>query len=151
MTGVKRFRFALAGLEKVRQARVDTARLVLARTEAAKRVEEERIMRLEQRIEKTVVDSSREGILDVTAVLEEERFVDELKRQREEALTRLDQWIESVDRDRAHLVELRKEAKALERLRERRYLEFVQEVLREEGQLTDEAASVGDWRMRKEA
>lgn len=151
MNHVRRFRFALAGLEKVRQTRVDAAQLILAQTEAGKRVEEERIMSLDQRIEQTVTDASREGDLDLSTILEEETFVDELKRQREEALTRLDRWIAAVDHERARLVEARREKKALERLRERRYLEFVQEVLREEGQVTDEAASVGDWRMRKEA
>lgn len=149
--GVKRFRFALQGLERLRQARVDQGRLVLARSEAARWAEEKRIMSLEREMEETAGASSREGILNTTGLLEEERYVGELRRQREGAQERLAQWITAVEEDRQKLLRARKKHKAIERLRERRYLEFVQEVMRGEGKVIDEAASVADWRRRKAA
>jgi len=148
---VKRFRFALSGLEKVRQARVDEARLVLARSEARKRGEEVRIMTLEQKIKETAAKGNRDGVLDMTELLEEQEYLRDLRRQREDALTRLDGWIQAVEQDRQRLLQARREHKALERLRERRYLEFVKEVLREETQTTDEAGSYGHWDDRKRA
>jgi flagellar FliJ protein len=148
---VKQFRFPLAGLEKVRQAREDQARLALARSEAAQRAEEDHIMRLEQEMVHTAKASAREGVLNVDELVAEERYLGELRRQRTEALVRLEQWIGAVEQDRQRLLQARKERKALERLRERRYLEFVQEVLREEGQLTDEAGSVAHERNKNAA
>ncbi len=148
---MKRFRFRMQGLEKVRQARVDCARLALARSEKTRRAEEERIMKLEQGVQETTAAATREGVLDMTELLAEQRYIAELRRQREDALQRLEAWIATVEQDRQRLLQASKEQKALERLRERRYLEFVQEVLREESQVSDEAAAVSDWRQRKEA
>ncbi len=148
---MKRFRFALQGLEKVRQAKVDEARLALARSEAARQAEEGRIMSLEQGIEATAAEANRVGVLDMNALLEEERYVGELRRRRAEALERLETWIAAVEADRTRLMTARKEQKALERLRERRHLEFLREVLREEAQTLDEAAGQADWRARKGA
>jgi flagellar export protein FliJ len=146
---MKRFRFALEGLEKVRQARVDEAQLALARSEAARRAQEGRIMSLEQEIATTAAESKREGILDMNALLEEEQYIDDLRRQRGEALERLETWITAVEADRQRLLNARKEQKAIERLRERRYLEFMREVMREETQMIDEAAGKADWRARQ--
>lgn len=148
---MKRFRFALEGLEKVRQARVDEAQLALARSEAARRAEEERVMSLEQDIATTAVESQREGVLDMNALIEEEHYIDDLRRRRSEALERLETWITAVEADRLRLLNARKEQKALERLRERRYLEFMREVMRDETQTIDEAAGKADWRARQVA
>ena len=148
---MRRFRFALQGLEKMRQARVDEARLTLARSQGAQRAEEELIMNLGQEIENTAAEATRDDILDMTELLEEQRYTGELRRRRADALERLEGWIAVVEGDRQRLIKASQEHKALERLRERRYLEFVQDVLREEGQITDEVASTGDWRRRKEA
>lgn len=148
---VKRFRFALQGLEKVRQARVDAARLALARSERTRREEEERIMSLEQEITATAADAKRDGVLDLNVLLEEEQYIDDLRHRRGEALERLETWIAAVEADRQRLLRARKERKALERLRERRYLEFVREVMRDETQSIDEAAGKADWRARQAA
>ncbi len=148
---VRRFRFALQGLEKVRQARVDEARLALARSEETKRAEEVRIMGLEQEMAATAVGSKRDGVLDMNALLEEEQYIDDLRQRRGEALERLETWIAAVEADRQRLLRARKEQKALERLRERRYLEFVREVMRDETQTIDEAAGKADWRARQAA
>ncbi len=148
---MKSFRFSLGALEKVRQARVDQARLELARSEAAKQAAEEMIMNLEGEMKGTAARASRDGILDMTAIMEEQAYQDDLRQKREETRERLQQWISQVEEDRQRLMKARKEHKALERLRERRYLEFVQEVLRDENMNSDEAASIADQRQRKEA
>ena len=148
---MKSCRFALSGVEKVRQARVDAAGLALAHSEAAKRAQEDRMMRLEQEMVSTATASSREGVLDVPGLLREEQYVGELRRQRDETLGRIEQWITVVEQDRQELLKARLERKALERLRERRYLEFVKDVLRDENQVTDEAAAVGHERAKEAA
>ncbi len=145
------FRFSLAGLEKVRQAAVDRAELALARSEAAKRAEEGHIMGLEQAMVSAATASSREGVLDVGGLMEEEAYLHQLRRQRSEAMGRLEQWIASVERERQGLLQARRERKALERLRERRYLEFIKDVVRDENDVIDEVASVNHQRARQAA
>lgn len=148
---MRTFRFSLAGLEKVRQAAIDRAELELAKSEAAKRAEEEHIMGLEQAMVSAATASSREGVLDLGELMEEEAYLHELRRQRSEAAARLEQWIASVEGDRQRLLQARRERKALERLRERRYLEFVKDMLRDENDVIDEAAGVNALRARQAA
>jgi len=108
-------------------------------------------MKLEGKMKGTAEKASREGVLDMTAIIEEQVYQDDLRRKRDESRERLEQWMAQVESDRQRLMGARKEHKALERLRERRYLEFVQEVLRDENIASDEAASIADQRRRKEA
>ncbi len=93
----------------------------------------------------------REGRLDAAALVAEDRHIAGLRDQRGAALGRLQRWITAVDRDRRVLLGARQELRALERLRERRYLEFVREVLREEGQALDESGAVRFVRQRQAA
>jgi flagellar export protein FliJ len=139
---VKKFRFALSGLEKLRQAGVDRAFAELARSERARLKEEEGIMRLNAAMVENTGVYPRNGRLDGAALAEESRYLGTLRTRRQVALTRLEDWITTVERDRRQLTHARKELKAVERLRERRYLEFVREVLREEGRDLDEAGGV---------
>ncbi len=108
-------------------------------------------MSLEQEIAATAGESQREGVLDMNILIEEEHYLEDLRRRRSEALERLETWITAVEADRLRLLNVRKEQKAIERLRERRYLEFMREVLRDETQTIDEAAGKADWRARQTA
>lgn len=148
---MKSFRFSLGGLEKVRQAQVDSARLALAASETARGAQEEEIMSLNRSIDETTNASQRDGVLDVDELLVEERFSGAQRRKRDEQLRRLADMIARVEKDRERLTDARKEHRALERLRERRYLEFLQALLREEREQMDEAASVGNRRRRQAA
>ncbi len=145
---MKRFRFALQGLLKVQEAAVDGRRRQLARSEGACRAEEEGVMNLERRIAQSTGVVPREGELDVSALAAEERHLRLLQRHRADALARLRGWIAAVEEDRRHLVQARRKLEATERLRQRRYLEFVREVLREETREIDDVAGVRHQRAR---
>jgi flagellar FliJ protein len=148
---MKRFRFPLAGLVKVREAKVDGARRELAASERGRQEEEEAIMKLEAAMERERGVARRQGALDPAALAAEDRHVAGLREQRAAARDRLGDWIGAVERDRRRLLEARQELRALERLRERRYLEFVQEVLREESAALDESGTTRYLRQRQAA
>jgi flagellar export protein FliJ len=149
---VRKFRFALSGLEKIRRAEVDRAYAQFAESERARLREEEGIMHLDSAMAASIGFAPRSGQLDGRALADEARYLGTLRERRAVALTRLEQWIATVERDRARLTLTRKEHKAVERLRERRYLEFVSEVLREERRDLDEAGAVRhERRLRREA
>lgn len=139
---MKKFRFALQGLERIREAGVDRAQAQLAGSERARRAEEEGLMRLDQDLAAHAGSCPRQGRLDSAALVAEDRYLGALRVRREAALGRLDQWVETVEADRRRLSRARQEHKAVERLRERRYLEFLREVLRDEGRELDEVAGV---------
>jgi flagellar export protein FliJ len=139
---MKRFRFALSGLEKIRQVEVDRAYAQLAQSERARREKEQDIMNLNSAIADNTGVLSRQGTLDTVGLTEEARHLGLLCNRREAALERLDRWMGAVETDRLRLAKARKEHQAIERLRERRYLEFVREVLREETRELDEAGAL---------
>jgi flagellar export protein FliJ len=149
---VKKFQFALSGLERIRQAEVDRAYAQLAGSERARLKEEEGIMQLESAMVANIGIAPRVGQLDGRALADEARYIGTLRERRAAALGRLDQWIATVERDRVRLARTRTEHKTVERLRERRYLEFVREVLRDERRDMDEAGAVRhERRLRREA
>ena len=148
---MKKFHFPLRGLEKVREAAVDQARRRLAGSERARQAEEERIMHIDVALTREIGSVPRTGALDIAALLVEERCVDDLHARRHAAIARLQQWIREVEADRARLLAARREARALARLRERRYLEFVREVLRDEGEQIDESGAVRHERRKRAA
>jgi flagellar export protein FliJ len=149
---VKKFQFALSGLERIRQAEVDRAYAQLAGSERARLKEEEGIMHLESAMVANIGIAPRTGQLDGRALADEARYLGTLRDQRAVALTRLEQWIATVERDRTRLARTRTEHKAVERLRERRYLEFVREVLLDERRDMDEAGAVRhERRLHREA
>ncbi|MBM3318717.1 MAG: flagellar FliJ family protein [Candidatus Eisenbacteria bacterium] len=139
---MKKFRFALHGLERIREIEVDRARARLADSERARQAEEEGIMRLDAALAAGAGACPRQGRLDGAALAAEDRYLGALRDRREEAVGRLGAWIRTVESDRRRFTRARQERQAVERLRERRYLEFVQEVLREEGRELDEVAGV---------
>lgn len=149
---MRKFHFALSGLERIRQAEVDRAYAQLAESERARLREAEGIMQLDSTMTANIGIAPRAGQLDSRALADEARYLGTLRARRAVALTRLEQWIATVERDRARLTLTRREHKAVERLRERRYLEFVHEVLRDERRDLDEAGAVcHERRLRREA
>jgi len=83
----------------------------------------------------------RAGAPSPQALIAGERGVEAL-RPRHAAIHRIQKWIRAVEADRRNLLDAHQEAGALERLRERRYLEFVRDVLCDEGEQLDRGSAV---------
>ena len=139
---MKRFRFRLSGLERIRRGTVDRAYAQLARSERERRHGEEEIMHWDAAIAEGTGRISRQGRVDAAALANEARDLGTLRDRRHSASQRLEGWISAVEADQQRLSRSRQELKAVERLREQRFLEFVREVLREETREIDEVAAV---------
>jgi hypothetical protein len=83
----------------------------------------------------------RAGVPSPQALIAGEHGVETL-RPRHAAIHRIQKWIRAVETDRCSLLDAHQGARALERLRERRYLEFVREVLCDEGEQLDRGSAV---------
>jgi len=136
---MKRFRFALDGLVRVREQEVRDQQIRVANAaralEKARRIRDERQALLDRTVEP---DSAR---LDAAekAALEEDRAA--LRRQLRKDTQLVELHAEQLRAEQEELERLNQRKEAVLDLRERRYLEFVQAVLREEQKEHDEIAS----------
>ena len=136
---MKRFRFALDGLVRVREQEVREQQIRLANAarafENARRIRDERQALLDRTL------APRSARLDAAekAALEEDRAA--LRRQLRRDTQSLELYAQQLRAEQEELERLNQRKEAVLNLRERRYLEFVQAVLREEQKEHDEIAS----------
>lgn len=138
---MRKFRFPLEGAARVRELRVKACQADLARTQLDLQRAEEEQRSAEDRIRRSMEGAPQGMMVQVRHLVERDnrlRRLEEDARAKEENLKRT---ITEVEEGRARLVEARRGARAVEKIRERRYVEFVRAVLGEEQKTTDEAAS----------
>jgi flagellar export protein FliJ len=136
---MKRFRFALDGLVRVREQEVRDQQIRLAN--AARACEQARQERDERQALLDRLTLPRSASIDPAekASLEEDRATLRRQLQRDEQSVRLHAERLRAEQEELERVNQRKEA--VVNLRERRYLEFVRAVLRDEQKEHDEIAS----------
>jgi flagellar protein FliJ len=138
---LRKFRFPLEGVARIRDMALREREIDLARAqETMHQAEEARRLR-ELEMKQSLRAAPRGTVVHVRQLLEQDT---ELRRLRVQ-LRRQEQVLAAasvrVDEGRGRVVEARREAEAVEKLRQRRYQEFLREVLREEQKVTDEAAA----------
>lgn len=146
---MKRFRFPLEGVSKVRENEVKAREGTLARAQRG----------LEEagNAQRQLIDAMRSSlrhrpsgtVVDVSDLIELERERARIRGALLQQDEKLRGWLRQVETERDGLLEAKRKSEAVEKLRERRYLEFVQQLLREEQGHTDEVA--GRMRMRRAA
>lgn len=146
---MKRFRFPLEGVSKVRDNEVKAREATLASAQRELHAARETKSRLIDAMRSSLRRPGQSNVIDVTDLLALERERNRLRAQLTQQDEHLRNWIRQVEAERDRLLEARQKAEAVEKLRERRYLEFVQQVLREEQGMTDEVA--GRMRAMREA
>lgn len=136
---MKRFRFALDGLVRVREQEVRDQQIRLAN--AARAYEQARLVRDERQalLDRLTLPPSASIDPAEKASLEEDRAALRRQLQRDEQSLRLHAERLRAEQEELERVNQRKEA--VLNLRERRYLEFVRAVLRDEQKEHDEIAS----------
>jgi flagellar FliJ protein len=138
---MRKFRFPLEGVARVRELAVRRREVTLARArEELARAEEQRRLDAEA-IRQSLRSAPRGSVVQVRQLLERDRELQRLRARlarQEEVLAEREAGMAD---ERSRLLEARRDAKAVEKLRERRYVEFVREVVREEQKGTDEVAS----------
>lgn len=136
---MKRFRFALDGLVRVREQEVRDQQIRLANAarafENARRIRDER----QALLDRTLAPASARLDPAEKAALEEDRAA--LRRQLRRDTQSLELYAQQLRAEQEELERLNQRKEAVLNLRERRYLDFVQAVLREEQKEHDEIAS----------
>jgi len=137
---VKKFSFPLEGVSKLRERAVRDRELALARAHEELAEAEQAQRASQEELRRAVAHAPAGTIVHVRHLLE----LDAERRRLRADLLRKERRVESTHQkvvaDRDQLVAARREAQVVERLRERRYLEFLRACLREEQKQTDEVA-----------
>jgi flagellar FliJ protein len=138
---MRKFRFPLEGVARVRELAVRRREVDLAQAhEALARAEEAR-RRSEEELRRSLRSAPQGTVVQVRQLLEQDRALRRLRSRLQSEHETLDSSAAGVDRQRGLLLEAKREAEAVDKLRARRYQEFLREVLREEQKATDEVAS----------
>ncbi len=138
---MRKFSFPLEGAARVRELRVKSCQAELARTQLESKEAEEESRLAEEAIRRSVQSAPQGMMVQVQHLVERDNCMRRLKadaRMKEENLKRT---LTEVEEGRARLVEARRGARAVEKIRERRYVEFLKAVLSDEQKMTDETAS----------
>jgi flagellar export protein FliJ len=138
---MRRFHFALDGLGRVRSLAVREHEVALARAREDLAIAEAVHDRRAAEYHAAMRLAPRGSVISVRRLMERDASLTELRRQVHEQERRVAGAEARVATVRAGLVEARKEERALEKLRERRYREFTREVLRQEQKGHDETAA----------
>jgi flagellar export protein FliJ len=137
---MRRFRFRLEGAHRVREIVVRERELGLARARRELEAASESRRAAEEKV-RSALEAPRPTVISVSRLIEQDaeqrRLLHELRREQEH----LSEWSARVEDERALLLEARRDVKAVEKLRERRYLEFLREVIRQEQKGVDEVAA----------
>ncbi|MFN8548496.1 MAG: flagellar export protein FliJ [Candidatus Eisenbacteria bacterium] len=137
---MKRFRFPLEGVSKVRETEVKSREATLARAQRGLAEAGEAQRRLVDAMRQSFRARPAGTVVDVSDLLEVERERARIRGALIQQDEKLRGWLREVESERDQLLEAKRRAEAVEKLRERRYLEFIQQVLREEQGQTDEVA-----------
>jgi flagellar protein FliJ len=138
---MRKFRFSLEGLARVRELDVRSHEVELAKTRAALAEAERARAGAADALRRSVAQAPAGTVVHVRHLLDldadRRRLAHELKREEQ----RLEGTSLALETERERLMEARRDARVVEMLRDRRYLEFLQAVTREEQKMTDEVAA----------
>ena len=145
---MKKFRFPLEAVARVRRQEVRQQELRLADTARQQKEAEAQRDQARETLGQVLHEAPQADEVDASDFLhwDERRThaLDSVEREEE----RLAQWALRFEEDRVDLMKARKKEEAVDRLRDRRYAEFVLEVLREEQAELDEFAGREDQRRK---
>jgi flagellar export protein FliJ len=141
---MKRFRFRLETLLRLRESRRDQRSRDLAETlelDARLRAEQASLETKRQAELEALRDVAGQGIVDVDRTLESRRFLSVLRAEMQIVAAQIEALGREIDRRRQDLVEADRAVRVLEKLRERHAHHYRERVDREEVSDLDEIAS----------
>ena len=138
----KRFRFRLAPLLKIREAKKKDAQRVLGKLMGELQLLKDRLESLEGLVQDTIQQRAvgRGKAVDLTLWRSIERFLVSLERRMDETKVEIDRMQILVDEARQALTKAHRDHLTLLRLKERRQEQYDFEVAKEEQQQADELA-----------
>ncbi len=141
---MKKFRFPLEAAARVRDLAVREREIELAGALREKEAAELARRRSEESWRRSLGRARPGTVVDVRELLERDAERRRLRAVLGHDEERFRRSGDTVDSERSRLLTARRDAQAVEKLRERRYVEFLRAVLREEQKATDETASRRD-------
>jgi flagellar protein FliJ len=145
---VKKFQFSLEPLAKVRSLAVRQREVALARAQEALADAEARRLEKEEELRQALNTAPRGAIVQVRELLEMDAERRRLRGQLRHAEQQLVRSSGAVEDERSHLLDARRDEKVVGKLRERRYFEYIRDLLRHEQKALDEVASRGTEKRR---
>jgi len=142
-----RFRFRLESILRLREKEEEDARLELVRVRSELQKLEDELRMLENEIEgveRDFEDRMREG-MSGSEIREWESYMKMLKARRMKKIEEIDRKREEEREKLSVYLERRKERMALEKLKEKRFREFLGEIDRMERRMLDEVAERKHW------
>lgn len=143
---MKRFQFRLESLLRLRRHERDLRRQELGQVVQAVSTLERQKLGIERRRHAELMllrETTGPGSLDVDRILDARRFVGLLQARSRMAESQREALEQEIEQRRAATVEADRAVRALEKLRQRRWLRHRQDAQREENRQLDEAASSG--------
>lgn len=140
--GVRRFEFSLQKVLDYRQRREEQALRAFAEAQAQLAHARAVLERLQHEREECLARSQRRHRLMVPMLTVEQTYLSALEERLEEQRQRVAQAERLLEERRQALLEAQRERKALERLREKQYEQWRQEMLRVEQKALDELATM---------
>jgi flagellar FliJ protein len=137
---VRKFHFSLEPLVRVRSLAVREREVALARAQEALQEAEKRRQEKEVELRRALGTAPRGAVVQVRELLEMDAERRRLRGQLHRAEQQLAQSGGQVEQERSHLLDARRDEKVVGKLRERRYFEYIRELLRHEQKALDEVA-----------
>ncbi len=140
----KKFRFTLEGVRKVRAQESDARRRDVANAERAVSSAEKQIGELNEMLQSTVEQTrveQQEKRLDVPSLCGHGSYRSYVQRRILESRGMLAEKQRELEAERARLAEASKRLKAIEKVRDKRWLRHLTEIKREEQAASDEIAT----------
>lgn len=136
-----KFRFEKALEHKIKEEK--KAQEDFLKKKAQKEHEEERLIEIDNEISKLLSDyeDSKKGRLDINLMLSYEKFIKSMKFKRVEQLDLIDAAIMRMTKAQDSFIELRKERKIFEKLKEKQKETYDKEELKKEQKLIDELSN----------
>jgi len=138
---MRKFRFPLEGVARVREVAVREREVGLARAQEELRQAEEAVRRTRDSMRRSLETAPHGAMVQVRLLLEQDHRLRALRHRFQGEAEERNRSAAGVETQRLGLVDARREAEAVEKLRARRYQDFLREVLREEQKGTDEVAA----------
>ena len=138
---MRKFQFPLDGVRRLRTLEVRRHEVELARAREALAQAESARERTTERLAATLKSAPRGRIVHVRQALDHDEQLRGLRHELEQHGRCLADGSARVETQRTRLIEARRGKEAVEKLRERRYIEFLQAVLKEDQKIHDEVAS----------
>lgn len=137
---MKKFKFKLQKVQDTKEKQVKQKSGELSKLSHQKETKVQELENLHSElnvIQREIYEKTMEGC-PVHEVLDSHKYADKITQQIKQTRKQIEQLDEKIERKQVELLQLNKEKKILEKLREKRYVQYLQQQNKEEQKVLDE-------------